>query len=126
MKHILITTGDADGVGLEVACKALSQLGPQKEIQFILFCHDEGELKYLDLLKSFSSQVFQKIPEKTPGDKNLLIIRNTEKPALNIEIAAKICLQNPHEFALCTGPISKPEIIKSGLKDIGHTDILKR
>lgn len=126
MKHILITTGDIDGVGLEVACKALSKLGPQKNIIFFLFYHNESEIKYIDLLKKFNSQIFSDWPEKFSDNKNLILIKNSNNPALNVEIAAKICLKNPHNFALCTGPLSKPEIINAGFIDIGHTDILKR
>ena len=35
MKTIHITTGDSDGIGLEVSLKALKELGPITGVQFV-------------------------------------------------------------------------------------------
>lgn len=126
MKHILITTGDFDGIGLEVACKALQSLGPQKNVRFFLFCHSRGELNYLQLLSKFNTRTCNSFAEAKTQIAELIIIQSHLEPAHVVELCAKICADDPYDFSLCTGPLSKPQVQSAGLKDIGHTDILKR
>ena len=37
LKKIAITTGDTDGIGLEVTVKGLAKVGPQKNAAFFYF-----------------------------------------------------------------------------------------
>lgn len=111
--RIAITTGDSDGIGAEVASKALNRLGPQKNVQFILYYQKTSQLKYFSgLKKKFSSQ-------------QLVLKHDRRSPALWVE---DILLQQSSGqiSGLVTGPLSKPEIILTGLQDLGHTDIIKR
>ena len=129
MKKIIITTGDFDGIGLEVTCKALQYIKIPTSTQIIVFVHSRGELKHLKLLSSKYEMVFvtsltQALKLKT-GRHQLIIIKNSQSPAIWVEEAAK-CIYLNQAQALVTGPLSKTEIKRAGFKDIGHTDILKR
>lgn len=134
-KNILITTGDADGIGFEVAAKALCDLPKAffKANRVFVFVTKSYQKKYFDLLnKNFvlnsvtlSSEDFELADFQTPS----------QKPALNFMIAidspanwifnlAEICMKNPLSTALVTGPLSKTLIKDSGYPFIGHTEIL--
>lgn len=145
MKKIVITTGDFDGVGLEVTCKALSELYKNKSdfkfqtanYVFIFWAHKNGQLDYyLPILKNKFNLVFcsdldlalkqsEKQSNKNKSRPFLYIIVSDDSPAMWVEQAAKAALNNKIQ-GLVTGPLSKTEIQKAGLSDIGHTDILKR
>ncbi len=126
-KKILITTGDVDGIGLEVTLKALSKIGPQKNIQFIFYKSDKVKTrlsKYVRNIFTFTS--LNTLQEAISiNDKNLIEISSLDSPARWVEAATHACLaKNTH--ALVTGPLSKETIKQAGLKDIGHTGIFKR
>lgn len=139
MKKVIITTGDVDGIGLEVACKAL--LSPTiKRLSFVpvLFISSvlrgRWQQKYIsELTKSWSVFQFEELNDgldfltrtKKPAPRTLIIISSFKSPAHWVEEAAKACLTKK-AHALVTGPLSKTLILESGLQDIGHTDILKR
>lgn len=129
LKHIFLTTGDADGIGFEVTAKALAKRDIQENIQFYLFSSPNSELKYLDLIKNKYQVVrVQSIDEALliqPQFQKIIEIHNSENPAHWVEKSAQICFKNKN-FAMATAPLSKTFIQSSGLKDIGHTDILKR
>ena len=129
LKKIAVTTGDTDGIGLEVTVKALSKVGPQKGSSFYLFrspTSSKSQLKLLDnkfdrkvvssleealKLKSFSSQIIEIVNEKPP--------------AFWVEDSARLCFEKKMD-SMVTAPLSKQSILDAGLCDIGHTDILKR
>ena len=128
--HIAITTGDSDGIGLEVAVKALSKIKPKKGIQFCLWRSPKALKKHLDILDyHFSRQTFCDWAPAVNfrGDyyKNLIDIESSLSPAKWVEFAAQRAFKRSFD-ALVTGPLSKTEIIRSGLKDMGHTGLLKR
>jgi len=50
MKRIHITTGDVDGIGLEVALKALHEILPMSSVQFVLW-RSKGSSPCQPLLK---------------------------------------------------------------------------
>ena len=52
MKFIHITTGDPDGIGLEVALKALNKIRPVKGVQFVLWRSALAPKDQLSLLKT--------------------------------------------------------------------------
>lgn len=136
-QKILITTGDTDGIGLEVTTKALQTLGPQKGRIFILFRALGASKKiFTRLEKSFERVVVQDLEQafdefvqmQAAGDlsENILFdIASSLPPPRWVELAARACLEK-RAAAMVTGPLSKTCIQEAGLKDIGHTDILKR
>ena len=126
--RIALTTGDSDGIGLEVTIKALAKIGPQKGIQFLLWREDSlyasKELKKLD--QKFKRITVESLSEALKIEGNYLIdIASDLSPAHWVEASAKACLKN-HLQGMATAPLSKVTIKKAGFKDLGHTDILKR
>jgi 4-hydroxythreonine-4-phosphate dehydrogenase len=128
--RIAITSGDADGVGPEVVAKALRKLGPQKNVQFFLWRNGAFPKRDLKrIAKSFKlvtvnswSEALKKIPSST---KEIVDINGTSNPAKWVEEAGGACFFK-HLDGMATAPLSKPAVQAAGLKDIGHTDILKR
>lgn len=125
--RIALTTGDIDGIGFEVTAKALHNLGPQKNVQFILWRHESAPTRYLKLLdQKFERITVDSFEEALKIDGSYLIdIDSDLSPAKWVEISAKACFKKRIQ-AMATGPLSKTSIKEAGLKDLGHTDILKR
>lgn len=124
---VVVTTGDTDGIGLEVAIKALKKLGPQKNVQILLWrssSADTGLLKQLD--RTWKRITVDSWAEAlTISGPYLVDIGSDLSPAEWVEITAKACLHKEVQ-AMATGPLSKTSIKAAGFKDLGHTDILKR
>lgn len=135
MKRIIITSGDKDGIGLEVCCKALLSY-PSLSFLPILWVpfknHGLQSKRYLNQLNlkwnvfevesledayHFSMTLKQK-------DSVVLIRSNTQPPEW-VEQSAIACLEAKFD-ALVTGPLSKTLIKSCGFADLGHTEILKR
>ncbi|UXR65725.1 4-hydroxythreonine-4-phosphate dehydrogenase PdxA [Bdellovibrio bacteriovorus] len=126
-KRIALTTGDADGIGLEVTAKALHHLGPQSNTQFILWRSEGAPDKYLRLIdKKFDRIVVDSLRDALEITGPYLVdIASEEAPAYWVESTAKACLKKDLQ-AMATAPLSKTSIKEAGYKDLGHTDILKR
>lgn len=125
-----ITTGDIDGIGLEIACKALAKLGPKKDFQFIIFRSPKASKKDLNRIdaefKRITVSSWHEALSRTPtGYKELVDINSSLSPANWIETAAQAASLG-HIDAITTAPITKSIIQEAGLADVGHTDILKR
>lgn len=125
--RIALTTGDVDGIGFEVTAKALHKLGPQKNVQFILWRPEEADKKYLRLIdKKFERITVDSLQEALKIDGPYLIdIASDEPPAQWVETSAEACLEKVLD-GIATAPLSKTSIKEAGFKDLGHTDILKR
>ncbi len=128
--RIAITTGDTDGIGLEISCKALNKLGPKKDFQFILFRSPKCSKKDLSRLDSRFKRItvssWHEALTRTPKDyKEILDINSSLSPATWIETAAQAA-SHGHIDGIATAPVSKTIIQDSGMSDIGHTDILQR
>jgi 4-hydroxythreonine-4-phosphate dehydrogenase len=128
--RIAITTGDADGIGTEVAAKALAKLRPKAEVSFYLWRSARCPKSHLILIdRSFKRVTVNSWPEalKVPLDspKILVDINSNLPPPMWVEITAKASFFG-HIDAMATAPLSKTAIAAAGMKDIGHTDILKR
>ncbi len=127
--RIVVTTGDVDGIGWEVTAKALHAIGPRPGIQFILFRHTLSLKKKAALLsRKFKHQIVGSLDEVRGAafdPKTLIEVRNSRFPAIWVEEAAQACMRDDFQ-ALVTAPLSKTSIIDSGMKDIGHTEILAR
>jgi 4-hydroxy-L-threonine phosphate dehydrogenase PdxA len=126
---VLVTTGDVDGIGLEVAIKALLKVGPQPRCQIIVWLSNRiPKAKLKTLSKKFKIIWAQNLDEALRLPilaKNLILIHSPLSPALWVEQSAKACFEKRAD-SMVTGPLSKQEIRAAGLLDIGHTDILKR
>lgn len=134
-KKILITTGDTDGVGLEVTFKALAKIPKKlfKKFVFYIYIHPKSEATYIKKLKQTFNHI--EIPEdlilnmpsvSTLDHKTEIVLINSLKsPADWIFDASKLCLEKKFS-ALVTAPLSKTLIQKSGHKEIGHTEILAK
>ena len=132
IKYIHITTGDLDGIGLEVTLKALKKIEPFKNIQFILW---NGK-KQNSLLNTnnYLTNKFKVIPinnfkdvnkiEKNPN--TLININSSLKPTEWVVQAAKHCFLEKKTAALVTGPLSKIQMKKDGFTEKGHTELLKK
>lgn len=128
--RIVITTGDADGIGTEVTFKALQKIKPIDGVQFIVWRSSKCPKSHLDILdKSFKRITVSSWPDalaKSDFKKNEIIDINSQlSPAHWVETSAKAALSG-HVDAMATGPLSKTTIKAAGMKDIGHTDILAR
>jgi 4-hydroxythreonine-4-phosphate dehydrogenase len=128
--RVAITSGDTDGVGLEVVSKALSRLGKQAGVQFYLWrapsC-SKKDLRRID--RSFKRVTVASWPEalraKVEGGREIVDIASNLSPAHWVEASAQAAKLG-HIDGLATAPLSKTAIHEAGMTDIGHTDILKR
>jgi 4-hydroxythreonine-4-phosphate dehydrogenase len=125
LRRIAITTGDTDGIGLEVSIKALKRLGPQNASQFILFRSSRAPKYKITQFRRIIVPTLEDALSLQPSQEQLIEVCRTDSPAQWVEEVARACLQMKID-ALATGPLSKQEIQRAGFKDIGHTDILKR
>lgn len=127
---IAITSGDQDGVGPEVTAKALYKIGPQRGVHFYLWRSSVFQKKYLRLIdKKFKRRTFSSWAEafkySPGGPKELIDICSVTSPPKWVESVAEAG-RFGHVDALVTAPLSKTLIAESGMKDVGHTDILSR
>lgn len=128
--RVAITSGDLDGIGLEVTSKALYRLKPQRGVQFFLWRSHQASDRDLNRIgRSFKRVV---VPDwhsalKVQHDyyKTIVEIDSPLAPAKWVETMAKAGNSKAID-ALVTAPLSKTGIIQAGMKDNGHTDILKR
>lgn len=132
MKNVVITTGDADGIGSEVTAKALCKLKQlPRDIRLIYFRSTDGLRRDYDRIhKKYSVVTTQSLSEAVEASEilkkpALIEVLSDDSPALWVEEAAKACLRKD-VACLVTAPLSKQEVYQAGLKDLGHTDILKR
>lgn len=133
VKKILLTTGDVDGIGLEITAKTLlaNNINKNQSLIFIRSPHSKkivSQKRWLNKLHTELSIV------STNNYLQALELANTNKlvelidgrnPARWVEDAAQLCFEKK-AHAIVTAPLSKPEIKKAGMSDLGHTDILKR
>lgn len=123
--RIALTTGDIDGIGLEVAAKALVAIGEQRDTQFVLWRSPWAEKKHLSLLAQHfevvSLEDSTKIWETPWAPNQILDVSSTAKPDRWVAHASLACL---HQLCdgLVTGPLSK--IGMSSHHHIGHTELL--
>lgn len=130
MRDFIVTTGDPDGIGLEVSLKALSKHKLKTTDRVLLFSKESANFisRALKTSKNSVAEISDidelKSPSKAKNIKYFLMGKKSQAPEW-VEAAAKYCLKNPNA-ALVTGPLSKTLIHECGLTDMGHTGILKR
>ncbi len=128
---LILTTGDTDGIGDEIVCKALLRLPVVKGVQFIIMTAPTRH----NLVKRLRGQLLKEYAGKTVGSLDdalssreharALVVESPLHPPIWIEQSARACLEG-RAGGLATGPLSKTLIRESGFSDIGHTDILAR
>lgn len=128
--RIALTTGDVDGIGLEVTAKALARIKPQRDVQFYLWRSPNSslrDLRYIDrYFKRITVSDWPTALQMQPSSRRTILdIESKLPPAYWVELMAMSALSKSID-ALVTAPLSKTEIHNSGFKDNGHTDILKR
>lgn len=128
--RLAITTGDKDGIGSEVTAKALAKVRPQRGLQMYLWRSPSMPKKELRQIDRYFKRVTVKTwPEalKVPvaDYKQIIDIESHLPPARWVETMAHAGHSKTID-ALVTAPLSKTEIINCGMKDNGHTGILKR
>ncbi len=128
--QVVITTGDPDGIGTEITAKALNDLGPQKNTIFYVWRSPFCPVTHTRVLrKKFKCTTVgtwsEALKVSLSSSRQLIDINSNLPPPHWIEISAKAALFG-HIDAIVTAPISKTSIARAGMKDIGHTDILKR
>lgn len=128
--RVAITTGDIDGIGSEITAKALYKIRPQNNTQFYLWRSSQmpqTELRLIDRqFKRITVHDWPSALRETPDDRRIIIdIESHLSPAKWVEIMA-FAGHTRSIDALVTAPLSKTEILSSGLRDKGHTGILKR
>jgi 4-hydroxythreonine-4-phosphate dehydrogenase len=128
--RIALTTGDADGIGSEVTAKALAKTGPKAGVSFYVWRSPRCPPRHLSLIdRHFKRITVNSWPEalKVAPDshKQLIDINSNLPPALWVEASAQAS-HFGHMDGMATAPLSKTSIIAAGLKDMGHTGILKR
>lgn len=126
IRRLIITTGDADGIGTEVAAKALAKLPKQKNIQFVILRSPQTPPAHIRLLKKkYKLATFSSLDSALASEDlnpNLLLDVVTEQsPHDWVRDAATACVTG-RASAIATAPMSKKSI---GGRTIGHTEILK-
>lgn len=128
--RIAITTGDPDGIGTEITAKALQKLKPKSGVSFYLWRSPlcpEKHLRSID--RQFRRTTVSSWPAAlklpTRSGRDIVDINSNQPPPLWVEQAAQASLFG-HLDAMVTAPLSKSSIHAAGLKDMGHTGILKR
>ena len=121
--RLALSTGDSKGVGFYITKQALTQLGPQKNFQFIVW--SDWKAKTLKI-PSFQTHTFKNSKEafQSPFKDNLLIqIKAKGKAGDRLIDAGQKALEKKVS-ALITGPLSKTGLSK--YKSVGQTDLLKK
>jgi 4-hydroxythreonine-4-phosphate dehydrogenase len=128
--RIAITTGDVDGIGTEVSAKALAKTKPKPGILFYLWRSPLCATRELHLIdrhfKRITVSTWPEALKVTPDSHRYLIdINSNLPPPIWVETSAQAA-HFGHIDGMVTAPLSKTAVVAAGLKDMGHTGILKR
>lgn len=134
---LAITSGDQDGIGPEVSLKALCANGREKNVVFLLFRAPKLRLREQQRLRGVfrkslaihwrdsSAESLRVLIEEIDRDQyDLIEILSDQSPAVWVKRVATLCAEGLLD-GLVTAPLSKTEIKKAGMKEIGHTQILE-
>lgn len=125
MNRIGITTGDPDGIGLEVAVKALLKLKFRAPHRFYLWCGSDSEVRWVRALrKELKAKFVSSFSEALDHPEKIVVIQGTSSPVAWVEEAALAC-SDGRLSSMVTAPLSKTLIQKLGRKELGHTGLLK-
>jgi len=129
---IAITSGDSDGIGLEVTCKALSSIGPQRSVRWLLTCSTlksaDKELRKITGFKQVQISSREIPLEATMGvlsdlePDEILVWRDSGNEAAWVKTCAQLALEKKID-AIVTGPVSKARFKKLDSRFMGHTGL---
>lgn len=129
-KLISITTGDLDGIGLEVTMKALHQL-PVPKNTYLIFrepkikkTHWKPLPKKLTFSTSSLSDALMEASTKNSPYRYIEVL-SSDSPAEWVKTSAQLCLDQVVQ-GLVTGPVSKKTFIDAKLDSVGHTPLLSQ
>lgn len=112
---LVITPGDPEGIGPEVAAKALRQLAPSlKKTGVVIVGAQAPFRRFQKALKGIELQFIEPPSRSGPGYQS----------GWAIETATRFVQAAPGSRVLVTGPISKERIQAAGFRFKGHTDFL--
>lgn len=132
-KLIAITTGDSDGIGLEITYKALHRIKSSSST-FLIFRNRERVLKTNTSLQTLPKSKCLKVSTLhdaliEASTKNspfpFIEIQQDTSPAHWVQQAAELCLKK-QIHGLVTGPVSKKTFIDAYLDCVGHTPLLSK
>lgn len=133
-RHLVITTGDPDGIGLEVCLKALRQVKPRPGVLFSVFLSK----KQLPLAKrsfrlaGWDFETFSSLQDSISSLRGgrarsqVLHLIGSDLSAPHWVLEAGLACRHGLCDGMVTGPLSKTLIQKSGVGKMGHTEILKK
>ena len=123
--RIVVTTGDPDGIGLEVTAKALLKLGPQRDAQFTVLRSIGGPTPNYGRFRVRKLRTLDRAAQASFHPEILNEVSQRSSAADWVEEAARAC-SDQRFSAMVTAPLSKTSIIEAGFRDLGHTEILAR
>lgn len=143
LHKIALTCGDTDGIGFEVATKALFALSSQvsnSKTVFFLFrsAHaDQNQKEFLSLLdRKFVRLTFNSLDQallfvgslnhRNQLPKNVLIDLSLKTSPAEWVLQASLACQNQLLDSLVTGPLSKKLTVRLKGRPIGHTGIFRQ
>lgn len=125
---LIITTGDPDGIGLEVTVKALLKYNRPRHQRILVFASPNSEVKFLKILKRLALRQFSNLSsafsESAVGPGGIFLVFSEDSPADWVVSAGQLCGAHPKLCALITAPLSKGLIRRAGFTGLGHTDLL--
>ncbi len=126
-QKFFITTGDSDGVGLEVASKALNEITPGKNLYYLVRTKNI-KTQYLSLLdKNYKRKTFTSLSDAlnfNSNEDNLLIdLELDQTPHEAFQTVAEHINNDASFSGVITGPMSKAKIQNITQ---GHTNILEK
>ncbi len=138
MKKIFVTCGDVNGIGPEVAIKAIVKLFNPRRFGFTLIIPENVFDFYLRKLKfNLPVKIIKNVEEIEPRRLNLFTLKKISirwgqqnagagRTAFESIIkAVEFTVADANNSALVTAPISKKSFEYAGIKYLGHTDLLK-
>lgn len=123
--RIAITTGDPDGIGLEVTLSALKKIGPKRGVQFLLFRNSSQKPISLPMFKRVDVNTIEEVLVGNFDHREIMDIQSRLSAPVWVQQVAQACQQGLVD-ALVTAPLSKTLIESSGIDAIGHTEILQK
>jgi 4-hydroxythreonine-4-phosphate dehydrogenase len=125
-KRIGITTGDADGIGLEITTRALLSIGPQPGYQYLVWRSPLDAPKTPRLSRKFKIFSTDDLAEALaqPFRSDVVLEIKDRRPPHDWVIEAALLCQHKFITAMVTGPMSKIQMQRYGRREIGHTELL--
>lgn len=114
---LIITTGDADGIGPEVVSKALLKI--KKLDRPFIITSQVTIPNWLKLKKKYSIEIVDKWVDIVGNSKKNYLLLNPKSSPQDFVYAAALGCHEKLFSAMATGPMSKS-------KEMGHTEILKK